>query len=100
MRRAILRESLLILIVTATSAAASGLGLYELAAKSANLPGGPWPGWREAARADIFTPWRPRTQLLPLDRLLHEGQEACLYYRELLGGSLSRPDAAHLDIGE
>lgn len=100
MRREILRESLLILFVTATSAAASGLGLYEIAAKSANLPGGPWPGWREATRADVITPWRPRTQLLPLDRLLHEGQEACLYYRALLGGSLPRPDAAFLDIGE
>jgi len=100
MRREILRQSLLILILTATCAAGSGLGLYELAAKSAGLPGGPLPGWREAARADLITPWQPRTRLVPLDRLIHEGQEACLYYRELLGGSLARPDAALLDIGQ
>ncbi len=100
MRRTILREYLLILGLAATCTVGSGLGLYELAAKSAHLPGGPWPGWREAARADVITPWRPRTRLLPLDRLLHEGQEACLYYRALLGGSLSRPDAALLDVGK
>jgi hypothetical protein len=100
MRRAILREFLLILILAATSAAGSGLGLYELAAKSARLPGGPWPGWREAEQADMHIPWRPRTQFPPLDHLLHEGQEACLYYRTLLAGSLSRPDAAFLDIGK
>ncbi|MHB8077842.1 MAG: hypothetical protein ACYDIE_01125 [Candidatus Krumholzibacteriia bacterium] len=100
MRSAILRQTVLILILTAVWTAGSGLGLYELAAKSANLPGGPFPGWREAELADLFTPWLPRTRLLPLDRVLHEAQEACFYYRELLGGSLPRPDASRLDVDQ
>lgn len=100
MRRAILRQSLLILFLTAVWTAGSGLGLYEFVAKSVDLPGGPFPGWREAELADIFTPWQPHTRVLPLDRVLHEVQEACFYYRELLGGSLPRADAALLDIGK
>ena len=41
-----------------------------------------------AARADRAVDWRPLTGITAVDQLLHESQEACLYYRGLVTGRL------------
>ena len=56
------------------------LGLYEITAKSPQLLGTPLPGWESTCSVEKTTPWRPGTGILPVDKLLHETQEACLYY--------------------
>ena len=60
-----------------------GLGMYEVTAKSPTLLGGPLPGWRATVQAERTTRWNPPTGFLPLDKLLHEGEEALRYYRIL-----------------
>ena len=96
----IIREKLLIIALTAGSLYVGSLGLYELAAKSAHLPGGPFPGYYEAERAEELTGWDPHTGLGLVDHLLHEEQEAGLYYRELLAGLGPGTQASLLDIGQ
>jgi hypothetical protein len=56
------------------------LAFYELTAKSPQLLGRPLPGWQVCRRAEISTRWDPPTGILPLDQLLHEGQEALAFY--------------------
>ena len=56
------------------------LGLYEVTAKSPSLLGSPLPGWGATLQAEFSTPWQPRTGVLPVDKLLHESQEACRFY--------------------
>lgn len=56
---------------------------YELVQKSPQTPLGPLPGHEEARRADRQVHWRASTGIMPIDRMLHEGQEACAYYRDL-----------------
>jgi hypothetical protein len=63
-----------------------GLGLYEITAKSPSLLGDPLPGWWATVQAENTTRWDPPTGLGPLDRLLHEGEEALRFY-----GILARP---------
>lgn len=58
----------------------SALGFYELTAKSPTLLGSPLPGWDMTCRVEQSTPWRQPTGILPLDKLWHETQEACLFY--------------------
>ena len=60
-----------------------GLGMYEVTAKSPTLLGEPLPGWRATVQAERTTQWNPPTGFLPLDKLLHEGEEALRYYRIL-----------------
>jgi len=60
-----------------------GLGMYEVTAKSPTLLGEPLPGWRATVHAERTTQWNPPTGFLPLDKLLHEGEEALRYYRIL-----------------
>ncbi len=63
----------------------AALGCYELAAKSPVGPAGAWPARRAARQAEAVTRWRPPTGLLPLDKLLHEGEEAARFYAALAG---------------
>lgn len=58
----------------------SALGYYELTAKSPALLGAPLPGWDMTCRVENSTPWKQPTGILPVDKLLHETQEACLFY--------------------
>lgn len=62
----------------------AGLGLYELAAKSPAGVAAP-PARRAVATAEGATRWRPPTGLLPVDKLLHEGEEAARFYAALAG---------------
>lgn len=64
-----------------------GLLAYELVQKSADSPLGPLPGYTEARTAERVVRYRAVTGLGMLDRLLHEGEEACCYYRDLAVGS-------------
>ena len=61
-----------------------GLGFYEMTAKSPYLLDEPLPGWWATDRAEKTTRWNPPTGLLPLDKLLHEGEEAVRFYRILV----------------
>lgn len=61
-----------------------GLADYELVAKSPRLLGRQLPGGFAAAAAEHRTHMVHRTGWTPVDRLLHEGEEALLYYRLLL----------------
>ncbi len=63
----------------------AGLGFYELTAKSPGLTGIALPGWWATARAEKVVRWQPPTGILPLDKLLHEGQEAACFYATLAG---------------
>jgi hypothetical protein len=60
------------------------LGQYEIVAKSPQLLDEPLPGWVDAARVERSVAYRPWTGLPPMDRLIHEGIEARLYYERLL----------------
>ncbi len=57
---------------------------YELVAKSNLLLDQPLPGWLEADRAERSVAYRPVTGIVPMDRLLHEGREARVFYERLL----------------
>ena len=63
---------------------------YEVVHKAPLTGLGPLPGSTTAARADKKVRYLAHTGLDPLDRLLHEGQEACVFYRELLAGAKGR----------
>jgi len=56
------------------------MGLYEITAKSPRLLGRHLPGWSKSCRVERVTPWRQPTGIHPLDKILHEGQEALLFY--------------------
>ena len=56
------------------------LGIYEMTAKSPSILGTRLPGWWATEKAEKATRWNPTTGLLPLDKLLHEGQEAVRFY--------------------
>lgn len=61
-----------------------GLGAYELTAKSPPIAGAALPARWAADRAERATLWRPLTGLFPLDKLLHEGEEAARFYATLV----------------
>jgi hypothetical protein len=75
-------------IILAFWLATVGLLGYEVVQKSPETPLGPLPGATLASWADRSVAWRAVTGITPVDRLLHESQEACLYYRGLAGGRL------------
>ena len=60
--------------------AVAALGMYELTAKSPTWLGHPLPGWQETYHIERTTGWNQPTGILPVDKLLHEGQEAARYY--------------------
>jgi len=71
-----LRKIVLVLALTV----AAGLADYEIVSKSDAWLDEPLPGWREARTAERRTPYAPVTGHLPVDLLIHEGQEAACYY--------------------
>jgi len=58
-------------------------GHYELTAKSPAWLGQALPGWQRTQMVEMITPWVARTGFSPLDRMLHEGEEALLFYHLL-----------------
>jgi hypothetical protein len=56
------------------------LGFYELTAKSHRLLDQPLPGWWKTQQVESLTAWNPSTGIHPLDKLIHEGEEAVRYY--------------------
>ncbi len=63
------------------------MGFYELTAKSHLWLGHPLPGWPETRQVERNTRWDPPTGIHPVDRLLHEGEEAVRFYGLLARGS-------------
>ena len=59
------------------------LGIYEMTAKSPSILGTRLPGWWATDRAERTTRWNPPTGVLPVDKLLHEGEEAVRFYAML-----------------
>ncbi len=56
------------------------LGIYEVTAKTPSLVGVHLPGWWASDEAEKQIRWNPPTGLMPLDKLLHEGEEAVRFY--------------------
>jgi hypothetical protein len=54
-----------------------------MTAKSPSLFGTRLPGWWASDRAERTTRWNPPTGVLPLDKLLHESEEAVRFYATL-----------------
>lgn len=69
--------------ITALYVACVALGIYEMTAKSPTLLGTRLPGWWATERAEHTTRWNPPTGILPLDKVLHEGEEAVRFYAVL-----------------
>lgn len=63
----------------------TAMGGYEVTAKSPRLLGQPIPGWSRTCQVEHLVPWRQPTRIFPLDKALHEGQEAFLYYGMMAG---------------
>ncbi len=63
----------------------AALGIYEMTAKSPSLLGTRLPGWWATDQAERTTRWNPPTGFLPMDKLLHEGEEAVRFYAVLTG---------------
>jgi hypothetical protein len=61
------------------------LGIYETTAKSPSLLGTHLPGWWATDQAERTTRWQPVTGFLPLDKILHESEEAIRFYAVLAG---------------
>ncbi len=61
------------------------LGIYEMTAKSPSILGTPLPGWYVTDQAEKATRWNPPTGILPVDKLLHEGEEAVRFYAMMTG---------------
>jgi len=76
------RLRIAILIVSAVAGGA--LVNYETVSKAPVLLGGKVPGWLSARRAQRAVSYRRLTGVPPLDHLLHEGDEAVFFYRDLL----------------
>ncbi len=71
--------------VTLLSVSCAALGIYEMTAKSPRLLGTHLPGWWATDKAEQTTGWNPPTGFLPVDKLLHEGEEAVRFYAMLAG---------------
>lgn len=65
-----------------------GLLHYELVHKAPRTPLGALPGSELAARTEAKVRFRALTGVMPIDRVLHEGQEAYRFYRGLATGGL------------
>ena len=61
----------------------TALGIYEITAKSPSLLGTRLPGWWATDKAEHSTRWDPPTGFLPVDKLLHETEEAVRFYAAL-----------------
>ncbi len=69
--------------VTLLSVSCAALGIYEMTAKSPRLLGTHLPGWWATDKAERTTRWNPPTGFLPVDKLLHESEEALKFYAAL-----------------
>lgn len=58
-----------------------GLGFYEFTAKTPSWLVAELPGRSHAARAERSVRWDRPTGFLPLDKIVHEGREALIFYR-------------------
>jgi len=58
----------------------TALGIYEITAKSPSILGTRLPGWWATDKAEKSTRWNPPTGILPVDKLLHESEEAVRFY--------------------
>ena len=65
---------------------------YEVVQKAPETGLGPLPGSDLAAQADRVVRYRALTGVMPVDQLLHESLEACLYYEGLATGRVRRLD--------
>ncbi|RKZ15966.1 hypothetical protein DRQ50_06865 [bacterium] len=72
-----------------TTIAVLALAFYEVTAKSPELLGHRLPGWQSCYQAELSTRWDPPTGIMPLDKVLHEGEEALRFYG--LRPSVPRP---------
>lgn len=90
-----MRQKLLEITLVLGTVAVATLGGYELTAKSPRLLGQPLPGWHETQQVEHLVAWRRPTHILPVDKLLHEGREAWLYYGMMTGLA---PDAARRQV--
>lgn len=61
-----------------------GLGFYEFTAKTPSWLVANLPGRTAAVRAESSVRWDRPTGILPLDKLVHEGREALIFYRGIL----------------
>ena len=68
------------LLIMALTAILTGMGLYELTAKSPAWLGQPLPGWQVTRQVEQTTGWNQPTGFRPVDKLLHEGEEAVQFY--------------------
>lgn len=68
------------LLMMALTTSVAALGLYELTAKSPTWLGQPLPGWQVTRQVELSTGWNQPTGLLPLDKFLHESEEAARFY--------------------
>lgn len=59
------------------------LGFYELAAKTPPWLFGDLPGRSAALRAERSVPWERPTGIFAVDKVIHEGREAVVFYRAL-----------------
>ena len=71
-------------LLTAAYAFCVGVLNYEVLSHAWDLFGFPLPGTWEAQRVDREVRYHPLTDLPPLDRILHEGVEAAVFYEDLL----------------
>jgi len=56
-----------------------------MTAKSPRLLGARLPGWWATDKAERSVHWNPPTGVLPVDKLLHEAEEAVRFYALLTG---------------
>ncbi len=78
--------------------AAASMLTYELVAKSPCWCGHALPGWHQAQQAEMLTPWTVRTGIKPVDKLIHESEEALHYYHLLPEGTAPRSLHSPLQI--
>ncbi|PID81829.1 hypothetical protein CSA17_00680 [bacterium DOLJORAL78_65_58] len=75
-----MRHNLRAAFIVLTTVSLGLLSLYEITAKSPRLLGRQLPGWRKTCRVEEATPWRQPTGIFLLDKFLHEGREALVFY--------------------
>ncbi len=85
-----LQETVIILAILVLTAMSG----YELTAKSPRLLGQPLPGWSRTLQVEHLVRWRQPSRIYPLDKALHEGREAWLYYG-LMAGMITRDPFPH-----
>lgn len=73
-----------------------GLGFYEFTAKTPSWLVADLPGRHVAVHAESSVQWDRPTGIFPLDKLVHEGREAMIFYRGIAGFDQRRGPALSL----